>query len=344
MASKPRPQAPPPAPPLTAVADVQNQIGAVAALGREEAEYRGAIASARYFPRDPDAAAERILKLCEDPIFAEDAEYSYKRGKKEVDGQWVDNYVDGLSVDFAREATGVWGNVRYGLRILSLDENYLHLAGAGIDLETNTMQFFEDKFRLLIYRRDQGWVKPDERDLRELQNRRGAICVRNALLGLLPAKLKRDAHAKIKQTKRLTAMTALKDRDKAIRDLVASFSKYKVTREMLERYIGHPLETITPDEYATLSGVGRSIRDGNTTVADQFGNGQKDTAAAPTTATVDDIMNGVGESDIPPSEHPSAAKKAENTPPNPPGAPPAGAPSTPVGDAPKAPGRSGRLF
>ena len=53
------------------------------------------------------------------------------------------------------------------------------------------------------------WTVPDERDLRELTNRRGAICVRNAILALVPPDLVEDAMATADQT--LEALLAEQD-------------------------------------------------------------------------------------------------------------------------------------
>ena len=154
------------------------QAGELAAVAREQNEIQSAIVSAKKFPRNEQAAFVKALNSFRRQSMAEAATYSFPRGGKTVEGP---------SVDCARELARVWGNIRYGLRVVSQDENRLHIRAYALDLETNTYVEAEDEFSKLIQRKDKlsgatRWVTPDERDLRELMNRRGAIAIRNCLL------------------------------------------------------------------------------------------------------------------------------------------------------------------
>lgn len=232
------------------------EAGIMSAIARDEAELKGAIVMAKKFPRDENASYNKLMKSCERPAFAEAATYQFPRGGQQISGP---------SVNLAREAARCWGNVRYGLIIVTDSEEEVHIRGAAFDLETNNAVAMEDKFKKLVYRRDGGWQKPDERDLRELINRRGAICVRNALLQILPPDVVDDAVSKAGLTLQQAAKGQLKqDRTKTIRSLLAAFDMLGVSKEMIEATLKHPVDIINEEELAKLRGIYASIADGNT--------------------------------------------------------------------------------
>lgn len=250
-------------------AEVGEQAGALAAIQREKTELESAIIVAKRFPRDENAAYTKIVKTCQRPGFAEGARYAFPRGGTTVSGP---------SVLLARELARVWGNIRYGLRIVSVDDDQVHIRGYALDLESNAYVEAEDRFAKLVQRKvGKGpsarteWVKADERDLRELINRRGAILVRNSLLQLIPPDVTEDAQRIAQETLRKAAAGDLKqDRAAAIRRLALAFDELGVSTEMLAEHLGHDLDLITEEELTELRGVYTSIRDGNTKRGDHF--------------------------------------------------------------------------
>ena len=247
----------------SALAPPTPEGGLVAVGFREESQMKALVGMAKLYPRDEDAARARIMKACERPVFAEKALYRFPRGK---------SMVEGLSVDFAREAARCWGNMMVSHRIVSEDDERVHIRGLVFDAETGLLTEHEDKFRKLIYRKADGWKKPDERELRELVNRRGAICERNAILKALPADLKEEAHEAANRTHKGKAKRDVTENKPASVDkLLASFSEIEVTKKMLENKLQHGIADIDDKELAELRKVAKSIRDGNTVVADHFG-------------------------------------------------------------------------
>lgn len=252
----------------------ETQAGALSAVARAEAEIKAAIVVAKRFPRDEQAAHLKIMKSCDRVSFAEEAMYAFPRGAETVEGP---------SVSMARELARCWGNIRFGLRIVTEDDERLHITGYSYDAETNTLVEMEDKFAKLIFRKRSGWVKPDERDLRELMNRRGAICVRNAILQLIPRDIVEDAVARCKETMVKAAKGQMKQDPKAvIRTMVEKFDGLSVTIAMLEKKLGHAIDITTAEEIAELRGIWKSISDGNTKRNEHF-----EVAEARPTATVD---------------------------------------------------------
>lgn len=244
-------------------------VGAVSAVAREQSEIQAAIFLAKKFPRNEQAAFMSAIKAFERPAMAEVAQYKYPRGKTEVSGP---------SVYLARQLARSWGNLRYGMRVVSRDEQYTHIKGYALDLETNAYVEHEDKFRNLIQRKvwkdgvsETKWVTPDERDLRELTNKHGAIATRNAILQILPPDLIDDVVAKSEETLRKVASKDLSaNRADVTKALVQNFDKLGVSVEILEKRLGHALSIISESELSELRQIFFSIKQGETTREDHF--------------------------------------------------------------------------
>jgi hypothetical protein len=219
-------------------------------------EIQSAIVIARRFPRNEDTAFQKLMKAAGRSSFAEDAAYSFPRGGAKVEGP---------SINLAREGARIWGNIRYGLEIIRDDEDSRQIRGWAWDLETNTKTTLEDDFKKLIYRKQGGWIKPDERDLRELTNRRGAILIRGCLLQLLPKDLIEDAMDRCKAT---LAKGAQEDPEGARKKVILAFSELNITPEMLEQMLKHKLSESSPAEISELRKIYKSISDGNSTWAE----------------------------------------------------------------------------
>lgn len=239
-----------------------SEAGIAGAMVRAKAEIEAAIVVAKRFPRDELASGQKLRRSMERASAAECALYRFPRGGQAIEGP---------SVNLAREAARCWGNIRYGLRIVSEDDERVHIAGVAFDAETNTLVEAEDKFAKLVYRKQGGWVRPDERDLRELINRRGAICVRNAILQLIPADIVDDAVKVAKETMRKAAEGELKESpQETLKRVLARFGRLGVSPEMVSSYLGHPLTDINAEELASLRAIGRSMEDGQTRREDHF--------------------------------------------------------------------------
>ena len=242
-----------------AIDGIAETAGEMAAVTREQTEIQSAIVAAKRFPRNEQSAFVRAVNSFTRLTMAEGATYNFPRGGKTVEGP---------SVDCARELARVWGNIRYGLRVVSQSSERMHIKAYALDLETNTYVEAEDEFSKLIQRRDKysgetKWIQPDERDLRELMNRRGAIAIRNCTLQVLPSDLVDDVLKTAKHTLQRDATSALeKNRDDIVKQLVVMFDRQGVSVSMLEAYLGHKLDVVTADEVAALKQILQSIRDG----------------------------------------------------------------------------------
>lgn len=234
---------------------------------REDTSLKVLAVLARQAPRDEPRAYTAIIQACRRPGFAEVARYAFPRGGSTVSGP---------SVTLARMIAQRWGNIRAEVNVVSCEGGQTHLRAFAHDLETNTYIAWEDVFKHTIQRKNRKTgrteeVEPNERELRELTNKRGAILMRNVILQVVPFDVIADAEREVQETMRAAAAGELQqDRSSAVRRLAVAFNQIGVTTQMLEDHLGHSLEQIDEGELADLRGVFLSIRDGHTTRKDHF--------------------------------------------------------------------------
>jgi hypothetical protein len=225
-----------------------------------QAEIQAAIIVALKFPRNEDAAYQKLLAACRRPSFAREAFYRFPRGKG--DDQVM---VEGPSVNLAREAARVYRHMRWGIAVLSETKEERQIEGWAYDLENNNKVSQQDQFSKIVYRRSEGWIPANERELRELTGRRGAILYRNCLLQLLPRDWVEYAINLAKQTLR---DDAAKDPEAERKRIILAFSNLNVSVEALEQFLGHKVAECSPAELVDLRAVYKSIADGATTWSD----------------------------------------------------------------------------
>ena len=237
------------------------ELQVASAISMAQHEIEAPLVVAKRFPRSEDLAFQKLMVACGRASFAADAVYSFPRGGETVTGP---------SVNLAREAARIWGNIEFGLHIIRDDAGSMLIRGWAWDKETNVRVNHEDSFNKLIQRKDKKtgvttWVVPDERDLRELVNRRGAILVRNSLLQIMPKDLIEDA---LYTCKLAMEKAATDDPEAARKRLLVDFGALGVSVEQIEKKLGHPFAQSTPKQIAELRGICKSIQDGNTTWAE----------------------------------------------------------------------------
>lgn len=249
-----------------------------ASVARAQAEMQAKIIVARRFPRSEQAARQDLQNTVKgSPMLAERAAYRYPRGKKKDPrtGQEVENIISGPSTYIAREAARVWGNIDYGTEVMRDTDSERHIRCYAWDLQTNARRIEEVTFRKLVQRKKwvkkdgnakaepvTEWVTPDERDLRELTNKYGSIGERNCILKILPSSLIDEVLTFASQ---VTRETAAKHPETIRKRMADKFFELGITVPMLEDYLGHKLETCTPEEIDNLRGVHASLVDGEVT-------------------------------------------------------------------------------
>lgn len=259
-----------------------------AAISSARAEVESSLLIAKRFPRNERDCAARLKRACQRLGMAESATYKFKRGEE----------VEGPSVYLARQAKICWTNMDAGFRALERTDEETLVEGYAIDRETNSTSRYQQRVKNLIQRSEwttdgEGnrakvtkWVKPDERDYIELVARTGAKLERNAIFAIIPQDIIDDAVRESKKTLMLESRGKLEQsRDEVVVNLLASFDQHGVTREDMERRLGHKLETINEQELTDLRRIYKSIDDGQATVAEFFSTSTPAAGAADTKAS-----------------------------------------------------------
>lgn len=277
------------------------EAGVAGAIAREKAEIEAALTVAMVRPRRDQDCALRIFDACKRPSFARGAVYSFPRAGGKVSGP---------SVKLARDMAAKWGNIQHGIRVVSMDDEWVHIVGWAWDLQTNTKVQMEGQFKKLIQRKG-GWVQPDERDLRELVNKHGAIAVRNAILQLIPSDIVEEAFERCCEVQVKAARGELKGpqtAEQAMRAIAEGFIPMGVTTEMIERLLKHDLKvgSVSPEELTELRRIYRSMADGNSKREDHFSHDDKPAREA--SVSLSDVKP--GEPPAPRDEKPKADANA----------------------------------
>lgn len=272
---------------------------------RASMEVKALIFHAIKTPRHEEKAMREIERIAKIPEFAEKAYYSYPRSKTEIFGP---------SIHLADEFKRIWGNVVTKQTIIHEDEDSFVIEVMAWDLETNVVSSRQAVIKNLIQRKDASgrtqWIRPDERDKRELIERHHSLLRRNCILGLLPRwfvdKVVRISRETMK--KRAGKVNIEELRKKVERD----FEAMGIYREQIENYIGHSLSATTVEEITELQGIIQSIRDGAARKEEYFGQGPgqqpKPRHAEKEDITLDQVLNGE-------VQHEAAKGEPEPTPP-----------------------------
>ena len=235
-----------------------NQGTVAIEANRAIAEAQGKLVIAKRFPRNQVDAFKNVMEACQRKGIAEKAFYSYKRG-----GQ----VVSGPTIRFAEELARCWGNIDYGIKELSQDDGKSEMQAYAWDLETNTISV--QNFTNPHYREVKGERKKltSDRDIYEVNANMGARRLRSRILAILPNDLVESAIAMCKKTLEGGNDIPLIDK---VRNMVNGFSRFGVTREQIEKYMGHKIDETSGSDISELVGIYNSIKEGNSKPSDWF--------------------------------------------------------------------------
>lgn len=263
-------------PDITGTGELQVSTTATAVMQ----EIQGAILLAKHYPRDYQASWQKLMDACKRKTLAISAGYAFPRGGKQITGP---------SVNLARVAAQCYGNIRTGLDVLRNDEDTMHIRAWAWDIENNVKVSLDDIFKKLIYRKTTGWTVPDERDLRELVFRRGAVLKRNCIFECMPRDLIEDAMGVCAKTIKKN----IKDPKGEAKKIILELGDFNITVEQIRSYVGHSNDW-TADDIVLLQGVVASIRDGNSKASDYF----IQTKTEGTMESFDKAENGLSDDDM----------------------------------------------
>lgn len=239
-------------------------VGAVAIeQERAIAEAQGKMVLAKRFPRSLAEAREELAIACASMAFAESAFYS------------VPNRGSGPSIRFAEEVARVYGNFDYGHRELSREVGDGTKENPGKsevevyawDMEKNN---YSRRQITVLHMVDTKQGPKVLRDQADIDNRIANIAskqVRGRILALMSKALVAEG---IELCKATIAGKGSVPIAVSIQRMQSAFSHFGVTVEMLEKKLGHKLESTNADEIADMRGIINDLKEGGK-VSDHFG-------------------------------------------------------------------------
>lgn len=227
---------------------------------RAVAESQAGFVIAKRFPRDREAAKLAIKRECESVRLAEEAEYSYKKGNKNVQGP---------TIRLLEVVAQNWGNVVCGIRELEVRDEDTLMQAFAYDLETNMRD--ERMFTVpnFIKLRD-GSRKylDDPRELYELRANMGSRRKRACLEAVIPRHIIEEAVEICRETERTKGTPVTEEN---IAKLIEAFAEIGVTEDMLERRQQKKMKALTGPELRALRRIYKGIDEGMTTADKEFG-------------------------------------------------------------------------
>ena len=228
------------------------------AASREIAEIQGRLIIAQQFKRDEDAAYTNVITACKRKRLAETATYTYPKGGTTVSGP---------SIRLAEEIARYWGNIDSGIRIIERRGDMTSCEAYAWDMQTNTRSTKRFDVKHIRDKKSGGVLLTSERDIYELIANQGARRLRSCILSVIPGYLVDEAVKQCNKTLASGHDEPLSDR---IKKMVAAFTDFGVTKEMLENRLGHVIGTTSEQEMVTLTGIYRALKDNFGKVEDHF--------------------------------------------------------------------------
>jgi hypothetical protein len=238
--------------------EVVPKTGSVAVQAdRAVSEVKAQVIMAMQYPRNPVDCMDRILKECGRATLAEEAIYTYPRGGTQVTGP---------SIRLAECVMRGWRNMVAGVIEVERNEKESSLVSYAWDMETNTSHRIE--FKVSHTRDTKRGQKDltDERDIYEKVANYGARRKRACILALIPG----DVVDAAVDACYKTLKAKIGDVEKAKEAMFKAFEKYGVTKEMIEKRLGHHAESIEAGEIVNLRGIFNSIKEGMAPVSQFF--------------------------------------------------------------------------
>lgn len=269
-------------------------MAAIAVASKERALIEGAYIMAKKFPRNEDEARAKILHTCSNYTFAEKAKYAKPIGNTKIIGP---------SIRLAEEMFRQWGHLRVEGTILYDDPRRRLVQVSALDLQTGAngiMQFPIEKTverknaagREILAERTNSTgekiniVVATEDEVMVKQNAILSKYRRNLILQIIPNDILVDALTRVDETIK-KGVAANPDREKKV--VMDNFSKIGVMPTELEKYLGHPIAQIVPEEIVELKEVYATIAEGEDTwkniLAAKLGEAAPAAAAGPAAAS-----------------------------------------------------------
>jgi len=240
------PQALAPVAPIQALA----QSAAVDAA-RVLSETQAMVLMARSNPRNEFAVLKKIKAMCSRLRLADKALYSFPRSNKTVTGP---------SIDLMEAIATAYGNLDHGWRMLEEDGESVRVETYAWDMETNSRTRIEFWMRRVRDTKQGEKELHDERDKYEIVANYASRRKRACLEKIIPVDIVEQAvEWCMKTIEKGDDEMPLVDR---IRGMVLQFSELGVSQVMLEKRLGHTVDTTIAKELPELRAIANGLKGG----------------------------------------------------------------------------------
>ncbi len=232
-----------------------------------QVEIDSQIATAKQYPRDIKACGEELHAMVTmDLDTAESCTYSLPRDGKAITGP---------SVRFAEMAANSWGNIRFGWRVLAIEEKFVECQGVCRDLQKNVETTISAKRSIWSTR---GNKRYSENMIQTTIQACGAIALRNSILKCVPQAFTKKAMDAAQHF----VLEQIGDYKEKIPQLVDAFARLDVPAQKLCKYFMlETIEDMSAGNFLTCKGIYNAIRGGESVAGDYFGTPKRESARAP---------------------------------------------------------------
>ena len=252
---------------------VDDTGGALQAIMSAEVDIQ--IKTAKAYPRSiKQFKADATEMACLDEETAASMFYVLPRGGKKIEGP---------SVRLAEVVGSSWGNLRYGARIMGIDDKFITAQGNCFDLQKNIAASVEVKRRIT----DKNGRRFNDDMIQTTSNAACAIALRAAIFKVVPFAFVKPIYEQAKMTSLGKAESMSAKRHKAM----DWFLKAGASQEQLLEFLGRKgLDDVTIDDLIVLRGVCTAIRDGETTIEDALRPESNEPGSKVKTSSVNDKL------------------------------------------------------
>lgn len=316
----------------TAIVQQATDVGAVAQLPHDlavikmENESMMALAAAR--PRNYAAVLGNVkAQLAAYKSFAQEAVYNKPVGKDP--GTKKMRFARGLSIRAAEALAEAYRYCKVRSDVTPIDDDTVRVEACFTDYQSGRV-WQDSGIVSKVYKMRSGGMGrySDDRFYNVIVKAEASKRIRECILRMIPPGLRSELVLCVDEQ-----LDAFLD-DSTVDKIVAEFSKRAVTLEMIERLLGKRRASFTNEDRASLLGIWNAIKDGETSVAEAFGDDDR------TSASDADIEAGLRKKPAPPTTQQEGAMAVQA--PLPPEPPPAA--ESPAQAAPGAPVTSERAI
>lgn len=258
-------------------AETANTAAAAQARATIEASYVMALQR----PRIIEQTRVDLLEDCSRTRFADRAIFAVPRGKKkDENGNWVDNIVEGFSIRFAEAAVRCMTNIAVDTTAIYDDLDKRIVRVSVTDLQANVTYRHDVTIEKTVERKKAGegvqvlrsransygdtvYIVAATDD--EMLNKQAALvskAMRQLALRHIPGDILEDCWDRIQKT---LSEDQAKNPAEGRKKVIDSFASIGVKPDALAQYLGHPLDSASPAEIANLRSVFTAVKEGHAT-------------------------------------------------------------------------------